>query len=359
MPDLREWYLVEVESRLRGRIPVSDLNTIMRELESHLFEAHDQAKSQGMSEEDAQHAVLELMGSPVTLVRQEIRRRSQPMKAATKIGPWLAAITGFSLLNATLSPYLLKDAVTAFILLGGLCSLLWAGTASMAGRFWIRPLATGLFAAVMVQFVIGSQIYRVHNVRATFDQGQINPKSVSPWGIYEVPRGQATQVLMKLNSVYAEASKTEQEARKQHKFNKVEYLEAARMIDPYVPPGSNLQGLEVDELFNLMKNSHEGSLIASYEHAYTQLARHYHTRAKAFKDSQINLTSAEFHRKLLSTALSDFQTEVSKPAWLRGLRAIQPPFSMALLSLILLPWTTFLIGRGWKPAPKFQGLVRR
>lgn len=166
MPDLREWYLAEVDGRLRGRIPTADLAILLRELETHLYEAHDNVLGSGASDEDAQRAAIESLGHPAQIARAELRRRSRwlplanvAVKVAALILP--LAITLTIILNLRFEhpyePSLLTRLPDMFAL--GLGAI-WVWSAWISGQKSFRPFLVGFVLAIGLMGLFGARTYR-------------------------------------------------------------------------------------------------------------------------------------------------------------------------------------------------------
>src|SRR5580658_5774655 len=74
MSKLTDWYLVELQLRLEGKLPPERLDTVIREAESHLTESVRGRVALDVDEESAARSALQAYGKPARVALSYLRK---------------------------------------------------------------------------------------------------------------------------------------------------------------------------------------------------------------------------------------------------------------------------------------------
>ena len=153
MPSHIQWYLVELEGRLRGRIPHEEMQGVISEIESHLFEAS--AELHPEFGKGAERMAVRHFGKPSTVVRA-LLSGNEPLPPEPWKPGWAAiflmlAVTGVMIVLLETTSHVpstsqFGNAAMALLVLGALAF----GTFLWARRVLAKPLFFGSLAVFAV-----------------------------------------------------------------------------------------------------------------------------------------------------------------------------------------------------------------
>jgi len=145
MPKYTQWYVVELDGLLRGKVPAERLHELLSEIECHLQDAVQERTAKGMAVEEAELAALEALGSPEKIAAEEMARNSGGRKL--RIGHRLVVGGTALMAGSMLFAALLTD--TRFHPLFGF-GLFWGGLALLIGFGMLRQVNWRMIGGLMV-----------------------------------------------------------------------------------------------------------------------------------------------------------------------------------------------------------------
>ncbi len=176
-----EWYLVELERMLKGRVPLETVHELQTETKAHLEAVAASLTAKGCEPEASELEAVKCFGRPVDVAWATLRDHG------SRPGPWATWLVSGIALVAFLCPYVIWAVdVSALTLLHGWIAFYWlALTAFVVAGLWSRrPLlipvsATLGIAAIVMTFVMSGQILELGPVG----------------GIGSIPRRDASRIL--------------------------------------------------------------------------------------------------------------------------------------------------------------------
>lgn len=147
MPNAVDWYLVEVERRLRGRLPADQVTSILAETEDHLREL----------ELGDDVSLTKAFGNPAAYSRAMFAIHDRKQESVWKQGRaailWVSVCTGLLMVVEFFEDLVLADHTFAAYLSLGMCGvLLWTGCRSK--RFILAPVLLACLAGTVVSSVV-------------------------------------------------------------------------------------------------------------------------------------------------------------------------------------------------------------
>lgn len=176
-----EWYLVELERMLKGRVPLETLHELQTETKAHLEAAAASLTAKGCEPEASELEAVKCFGRPADVAWATLRDHDG------RPGPWATWLVSGIALVAFLCPFAIwAFDISAYPLLNGWIVFYWfALTAFVAAGLWSRrplliPVSTTLgIAAIAMTYVMSGQIVELGPVG----------------GMGSVPRRDASRIL--------------------------------------------------------------------------------------------------------------------------------------------------------------------
>lgn len=176
-----DWYLVELERMLKGRVPLETLHELQTETRAHLEATASNLAAKGCEPEASELEAVKCFGRPADVAWATLREHNP------RPGPWAAWFVAGVALLAYLYPFALSAFDTSSLpLFEGWVAFYWVAlTAFVAAGLWSRrPLvipvsATLGVAAIAMTYVMSGQII------------ELRPFG----GIGSIPRRQAPNIL--------------------------------------------------------------------------------------------------------------------------------------------------------------------
>jgi hypothetical protein len=151
-----DWYLVEAESQLRGRLRQDRLHEVLSEAEGHLRDATQDLVAKGMAEEDAELAAIQRFGRVHAFTNEVLSPVARPLPtrlivAGAFVMTSITAICGAISMSGLRIGMEAQQSVGILVAIGAL--LLLAG--SWSSRRWRgRLVALSCLAGVLFGFIV-------------------------------------------------------------------------------------------------------------------------------------------------------------------------------------------------------------